>query len=165
MMRERETLRGQGIAAYSAADSQAREKALIDEHTTLVRRIAHHLAARLPSTVQVDDLIQAGIRGAMLDEIRRGDWAPRSVHRNAREIARAIRAVESRTGREAQDKEVAAELAIPLEDYYRMLKDASGSKLFSYEELTETSEPPDPLMDAAETGAALDAPPFVERKR
>jgi RNA polymerase sigma factor for flagellar operon FliA len=82
----------------------------------------------LPASVQVDDLIQAGmlglleaarrydpatgrhfstfaeprIRGAMLDEIRKGDWTPRSVHRKAREVTAAIRAVETATGREAQ---------------------------------------------------------------
>ena len=111
-----------GIAAYVAngpgvAGSEAHRARIVEQHTTLVRRIAHHLAARLPSSVQVEDLIQAGmiglleasgkfdgdkgasfetyagirIRGAMLDEIRRGDWAPRSVHRNARKVADAIR--------------------------------------------------------------------------
>ena len=97
-------------AAYAAtADNR---NAIIEQHTGLVKRIAHHMMARLPASVQVDDLIQAGmiglleaarnfdnskgasfetfagirIRGAMLDEIRRGDWAPRSVHRNHRRV-------------------------------------------------------------------------------
>ena len=161
----------QGIAAYTAASDRVREQRLIEEHSLLVRRIAHHLAARLPSTVQVDDLIQAGmiglleagakydggkgasfetyagirIRGAMLDEIRRGDWAPRSVHRNARRISQAITRVEANTGREAQDREVAAALEIPLDEYYRILKDTNGCRLFSYEELTEVHEAPESL--------------------
>ena len=101
-----------------------------------VKRIACHLLARLPASVQIDDLIQAGmlglieaarrydasqgasfatfaeqrIRGAMLDEIRRGDWTPRSVHRRSREVAAAIRAIETETGREAQDTDVALRL-------------------------------------------------------
>ena len=102
---------------------------LIDRHSQLVNKIAYHLMARLPASVLADDLIQSGmiglleaarnfdvnkgasfetfagirIRGAMLDEMRRGDWAPRSVHRNARKIAEAISSVEARVGRDAND--------------------------------------------------------------
>ena len=83
------------------------------------------------------------IRGAMLDEIRRGDWAPRSVHRKARKVAEAIRGVESRTGREAQDKDVAAALDMSMDEYYRILQDAAGCRLFSYDELSETDESPE----------------------
>ena len=105
----------------------------VREHATLVKRIAHHLMGRLPDSVQLNDLIQAGmlglleaarkydgekgasfetyagirIRGAMLDEIRRGDWAPRSVHRNTRRISEAIQQIESEKGRDAEDSEVA----------------------------------------------------------
>jgi RNA polymerase sigma factor FliA len=164
----------QGIAAYvanraGAAQTTANSAAVLEEHASLVRRIAHHLVARLPSSVQVEDLIQAGmigllearakydgakgasfetyagirIRGAMLDEIRRGDWAPRSVHRNARKVAQAIRSVEAKTGREAQDAEVASTLGVGLDEYHRILRDASGCRLFSYDELTETDETPE----------------------
>lgn len=132
-------------------------------HAPLVKRIAHHLLMRMPSSVQLDDLIQSGmiglleaarkydvskgasfetyagirIRGAMLDEIRRGDWAPRSVHRKSREVAEAVKAVESRNGTDAKDHEVAEELGIDLDSYYNILQDASGSRLFSFDDLTE----------------------------
>ena len=102
-----------------------RSDELVRNHAPLVKRIAHHLLARLPASVQVDDLIQAGmiglleasrkyeaskgasfetyagirIRGAMMDEIRKGDWVPRSVHRNARRIAEAIKIIEDRVNR------------------------------------------------------------------
>ncbi len=154
----------QGIAAYAASSS--RESHLVEDYAHLVKRIAHHLMARLPDSVQVDDLVQAGmlglleaagkydgsrgasfetyagirIRGAMLDEVRRGDWAPRSVHRNTRRMSEAIRSVESRTGREAQDKDIAATMGVTLAEYHRMLKDASASRLFSYDALTEIDE-------------------------
>ncbi len=140
--------------------------ALIDRHAPLVKRIAHHLRARLPDSVQVEDLVQAGmiglleaarkfednrgasfetyagirIRGAMLDEIRRGDWAPRSVHRNARRIAEAIAAIERRLGREARDHEVAAELEMSLDDYHELMRDALSCRLFSYEDLLEQED-------------------------
>lgn len=168
-------MRENPIAAYEAGEAKSN---LVEEYAFLVKRIAHHLVARLPDSVQVDDLIQAGmiglleagakyekgkgasfetyagirIRGAMLDEVRRGDWAPRSVHRNSRRISEAMRTVEAGTGREAQDKEVAATLGIPMDDYFRMLNDSSGARLFSYEEIIESDEP----VDASKTGTVAE---------
>src|SRR3569623_1571411 len=104
---------------------------VIAKHAPLVKRIAYHLMSRLPPSVQADDLMQAGmsgvleasrnydagqgasfetyagirIRGAMLDEIRRNDWAPRSVHRKARKLADAVRQIENRERRDARDHE------------------------------------------------------------
>jgi RNA polymerase sigma factor for flagellar operon FliA len=117
----------------------------------------------MPSSVQVDDLVQSGmiglleaarkydlskgasfetyagirIRGAMLDEIRKGDWAPRSVHRKSRQVADAIKTVEMRTGTDARDQDVAAELEMSLEEYHAILQDASGSRLFSFDDMLE----------------------------
>ncbi len=83
------------------------------------------------------------IRGAMLDEVRKGDWAPRSVHRNTRMVSDAMRAVEARLGRDAKDHEVAAELEMSLEEYYTILSDTAGSKLFSFDDLLESGAPAD----------------------
>lgn len=155
---------------------------MVREHTPLVKRIALHLLGRLHDSVQLDDLMQAGmiglleavgkydptqgasfetyagirIRGAMVDEIRRGDWVPRSVHRNARRIAQAIRKVEEREGRDARDKEVADELGMDLDEYYSCLSDASSGKLFSLDEMAETGEAP-LVLDEHEDGNPLDA--------
>lgn len=135
------------------------EAALISTHLDLVKRIAHHLAARLPASVDVEDLIQSGviglidaarhysgdrgasfetyagirIRGAMMDELRRGDWAPRSVHRRARDVAGAIRVIEQETGREAKDGEVAEKLGIPLSEYHEIVRDATQCQVLSIE--------------------------------
>jgi RNA polymerase sigma factor FliA len=145
-----------GVAAYMADRPLAGDE-LVKEHLALVKRIAYHLASRLPSSVQVDDLIQAGliglmeaashydptqgasfetyagirVRGAMLDEIRRYDWAPRSVHRKARAVAKAMREIEQTRGRDADDAEVASALGIGLDEYHQILQDASTCKLFS----------------------------------
>ncbi len=139
---------------------------LVQRHAPAVNRIAHHLASRLPPNVQIDDLIQAGmiglleassrfdpdcgarfstfaelrIRGAMLDELRRGDWIPRNVHRKAREVASAIGAVERVKGEAALDHEVADELGLSLAEYHRLLTDLSGQKLVSVEELQDAGE-------------------------
>lgn len=139
---------------------------LIRKHAALVKRIAHHLMARLPASVQVDDLIQAGmiglleaskkydaskgaafetyagirIRGAMMDEVRKGDWVPRSVHRNARRISEAIKLIEDREGRDALDDEIATQLGMSLDEYFSCLKDSNSGKLFSFESVTECGE-------------------------
>ncbi|MBP6382225.1 MAG: RNA polymerase sigma factor FliA [Pseudomonadales bacterium] len=145
----------------TAARPQAHE--LLEQYGPLVRRIAHHLLARLPSSVDVEDLIQSGmiglleaaasydasrgasfetfagirIRGAMIDEVRRGDWSPRSVHRNARRVAECIRTVELRSGGDASDAAVARELGVGIEEYHAMLQDTLGSRLFSLDELMD----------------------------
>lgn len=150
---------------YNEVDSNSSDD-LIIRHASLVKKIAHHLMARLPASVQVDDLVQAGmlglleaakkyesskgasfetyagirIRGAMMDEMRKGDWVPRSVHRNSRRIAEAIKVVEDREGRDARDEEIAQELNMNLDEYFACLKDSNNGKLFSLDEVTESGE-------------------------
>lgn len=132
----------------------------VEDYAVLVKRIAHHMMARMPASVQVDDLIQAGmiglleaarkydasrgasfetyagirIRGAIVDEMRRGDWAPRSVHRNARRVSEAISTLEARSGRDASDAEIAGELGVDIAEYHTMIQDSASSRLFSLEE-------------------------------
>ncbi len=153
----------------------------IEDYAPLVKRIAYHMMMRMPASVQVDDLIQAGmiglieasqkydmsrgasfetyagirIRGAIVDEMRRGDWVPRSVHRNARRVSQAIAAVEARTGRDASDAEVAEELGVSLDEYFVMLQDSSSARLFSYE---ETFGEEDSNIDASEHSSAFVSP-------
>jgi len=154
-----------GLAAYSAMQEHNYEE-LVNQHAPLVKRIAYHLMNRLPPNVQADDLIQAGmiglleasrnydpsqgasfetyagirIRGAMLDEIRRSDWTPRSVHRKARVVAEAMRTIENEYGRDARDVEVAEELGMNLKEYHSILQDASGCRIFSLDELAAVGD-------------------------
>ena len=147
------------LATYDAVQQQSFDD-LVTRHAPLVKRIAYHLMNRLPPSVQAEDLIQAGmiglieasrnydpsqgasfetyagirIRGAMLDEIRRTDWTPRSVHRKAREVAEAVRTIENREGRDARDVEVAKEMGITLNEYHKILQDATGCRIFSFED-------------------------------
>src|SRR5690554_4972276 len=169
-----------GLAMYDKTQQLA-NRIQVEDFAPLVKRIAYHMMARMPACVQVDDLIQAGmiglleaaqkydasrgasfetyagirIRGAIVDEMRRGDWAPRSVHRNARRVAQAMAVVEARTGRDAQDAEVAQELGVELEEYFAMLRDASASRLFSYEETFGEDEY---RMEVAGTGSEHTSP-------
>ncbi|AYA63706.1 MULTISPECIES: RNA polymerase sigma factor FliA [unclassified Alteromonas] len=145
----------------AAYQQQTDKSQLVERHASLVKRIAHHLMARLPASVLVDDLIQAGmiglleaarnfdgskgasfetfagirIRGAMLDEIRKGDWTPRSVHKNSRAITEAITQVERETGRDARDTEIAAKLNVSINDYHQMLNEVNAGKLVGIEDL------------------------------
>jgi RNA polymerase sigma factor FliA len=137
------------------------KSALLEQHTVLVKRIAYHLLARLPASVIVDDLIQSGmiglleaannfdnskgasfetfagirIRGAMLDEIRRGDWVPRSVHKNSRMISEAIKSLEAEYGRDVTDLEVSEKLDISINDYHHMLNEVSAGKILGIDDL------------------------------
>lgn len=135
----------------------------VEKFAPLVKRIAYHLMTRLPTSVQVDDLIQAGliglldaadhydgsqgaqfetyavqrIRGAMLDELRQADWLPRTVRKNLRQIEAAMSRLEQQLGRAPTESELAAELKVPLADYQQMLLDARGHQLVYYEDLQD----------------------------
>ena len=74
------------------------------------------------------------IRGSMLDEIRVGDWTPRAVRRQNRELVKAIKQVENRKGREASDAEVAEAMGLSIVEYHKMVGDAAGSRLFSLDD-------------------------------
>ncbi|HRN80971.1 MAG TPA: RNA polymerase sigma factor FliA [Nitrosomonas europaea] len=138
----------------------------ITEFTPLVKRIAHHMMARLPASVQVDDLIQAGmiglldainryegsygrqfesyaaqrIRGSILDELREADWLPRSLRRKMRQIETAMRALEQRLGYPPSEQEIANEMNLPLVEYQEMLQEAGGGQLIYYEDFQEDEE-------------------------
>ena len=157
------------VTAYEAVGGLSPD-ALVEKHALLVKRIASHLAARLPETVEIDDLVQVGlmalleaarnysesrgakfetfasirVRGAMLDEVRNQNWAPRSYYRKRRELSKAIRAVENRVGRPSEGREIAEELGISIEEYNKLLADTSVGPLFSLEFQTEQSAANEP---------------------
>lgn len=167
------------MIAYSGTMTQERfaDDDLVTGNVTLVKRIAYHLAARLPSTVDVDDLMQAGmvglleaagnfdpergasfetyagirIRGAMLDDIRKNDWTPRSVHHKYRQVTDAIHDIESRLGRAAESEEIAEQLGLSLDDYHKILTDSASARLFSLEETIDepTLQRPPPASKTA----------------
>ncbi|MBC8209632.1 MAG: RNA polymerase sigma factor FliA [Gammaproteobacteria bacterium] len=154
-----------GHAMYAQVQ-QYGDDDIVARHAVLVKRIAFHLINRLPDNVQVDDLIQAGmlglleassnynpsqgasfetfagirIRGAMLDEIRKLDWTPRSVHRKYREVSEAVKSIELSKGRAATDNEIAQTLGISLSEYHQVLIDSSSARLFSVDELEEMGD-------------------------
>ena len=149
-------------AMYNYIQTNERDE-LVTTHTPLVKRIANHLISRLPQSVQLDDLLQAGmiglleaaknydpsqgasfetyagirIRGSMLDEVRGADWTPRSVTRKIREVSKAVHEVENTIGRDAKDTEVAEHMGIAIDEYHAILKDSMAARLFSLDQVEE----------------------------
>lgn len=150
---------------YTICKSSESEE-LLNSYSGLVQRIAYHLIARLPASVVVDDLIQVGmlglldaaqhydvsqgasfetyatirIRGSMLDELRRNDWAPKSVHRKARDVMTVVSSIEGKNGREARASEIAHELGISLEEYYRLMQEINACRILNFIDLGTAEE-------------------------
>jgi RNA polymerase sigma factor for flagellar operon FliA len=144
---------------YTATGISDKEQCL-KEYAPLVKRIAHFMMLKLPNSVQVDDLIQAGmiglldaagrydelrgaqfetyasqrIRGAMLDELRGSDWLPRSMRSDMRLIESAISRAQQRLGKSPAESEIAKELDISLQDYQQLLQESRGAQLMYFED-------------------------------
>lgn len=138
----------------------------VTRYAPLVKRMAAHLFSRLPPSVQLDDIIQAGmiglmdaagryrddqgaqfetfagqrIRGAMLDELRKNDWLPRSIRKAQRAVEAAMSRTEQRLGRQPAENEIATELGLSLSAYQSLLQEAHGSQLFYYQDFDEGGE-------------------------
>lgn len=147
--------------------------AMIKQYQPLVRRLAHHMMAKLPANVQVDDLIQVGllglsealtryeaaqgvqfetfatqrIRGAMLDELRSNDWMSRSSRKSQKDIEQAMRRLEQTLGRSPMESEIAAELQMSLVDYQTLLSKVRGTQLVYIEDMARSPDDEDHFLD------------------
>lgn len=147
---------------YNAAGQLDKEQ-LVQRYAPLVKRIAFHLMARLPASVQVEDLVQNGmiglldainryesghgaqfdtyaaqrVRGAMLDGLRENDWLPRGLRRDMRRIEQTITQLEQEQGRTPSERELAEAMDMSLADYQKMLQEARGHQLIYFEDLNE----------------------------
>jgi RNA polymerase sigma factor FliA len=166
------------VAAQTGYVSQVDEGEVIRQFAPMVKRLALRLKGRMPETVQVDDLIQAGliavlrlsrqasvmsptdpalqrsIVNAMIDEVRREVWAPVRTVRLAKSAGQAMRTVKARLGRDGSDEEIAAEMGIQLAEYHVVLVEIAGIRLLQLDEYDETAD--DPLQAADNQDAALD---------
>jgi RNA polymerase sigma factor for flagellar operon FliA len=159
---------------------------LILTYAPLVRSIADRMAIRLPPHISSEELTSAGIvglldaldkfdaelgikfktyaehriKGAMLDELRKMDWVPRSVRKDIHRMEDAILAVQAKLRREPEDFEVAQELGIDLDTYYRMISRAQGVGLLSLDALL-----PDGLTSIFAKQPSDDPSPLDETKK
>ena len=155
------------------AKGQLNRNDMIKQYQPLVRRLAHHMMAKLPANVQVDDLIQVGliglsealtryeaaqgvqfetfatqrIRGAMLDELRDNDWMSRGSRKSQKEIEQALRRLEHKLGRTPLESEIATDLGMSLTDYQSLLGKVRGTQLVYIEDMTRSDEDEDSFLD------------------
>jgi RNA polymerase sigma factor FliA len=154
-----------GSTMYNA-QGKISQAEVLTKYAPLVRRLGLQLVAKMPASVDLDDLIQAGmiglldaagrykedqgaqfetyasqrIRGAMLDELRSNDWLPRSLRRTSREVETAVHKVEQ------SEAEIAGQLQMPLDEYQSMLQDLHGSQLIYYEDFDRSADD-EPFLD------------------
>ena len=152
------------------AHGQLDRDALIRQHAPLVRRIAHHMIAKLPPNVELDDLIQVGmiglaealsryesaqgvqfetfasqrIRGAMLDELRLIQSLSR---KGQKDIEVTIRRLEQRLGRTPRESEIAEAMDLPLDEYQSLLGKVRGTQLFYLEDLSPGQDDDEGYLD------------------
>jgi RNA polymerase sigma factor for flagellar operon FliA len=155
------------------AKGQLDRNAMIRQYQPLVRRLAHHMMAKLPANVQVDDLIQVGliglsdalsryeagqgaqfetfatqrIRGAMLDELRENDWMSRGSRKSQKDIEQALHRLENRLGRTPLESEIATEMGMSLSDYQSLLGKVRGTQLVYLEDMGRGSDDDDSFLD------------------
>ncbi len=160
---------------YDARASQdaAREQ-LILEHLPQIKYIAHRISTKLPSHVELNDLVSAGVlglmdavekfdpsrgvkfktyaelrvKGAILDSLRNLDWAPRSLRKRSKDLEKTYKDLEQRLGRPAADKEVADQMGIPLEEFFELIDQIKGLHLGSFHEMAsqENDRNAEPLI-------------------
>ena len=156
---------------YNARGTLERQNDYAKQYAPLVRRIAHQMIAKLPANVELDDMIQAGmiglmdavnrfeethgtqfevyaasrIRGSMLDELRAGDWLPRSARKSQRDIENAIHRLEQRLKRAPVEAEIAKEMELSVGQYQETLNDARGAQLLYFEDLGGSDDDDDYL--------------------
>jgi RNA polymerase sigma factor FliA len=148
---------------YTVNGKKDQKSELLAKHATMVKKLAYQLKAKLPPSVELDDLIQAGmmglldainryedthgaqfetyasqrIRGSMLDELRSADWLPRGIRKNMRDIETAITQLEQQLGRPPSENEIAKKLDVSLNEYYETLGECQGHQLVYYEDFHE----------------------------
>jgi RNA polymerase sigma factor for flagellar operon FliA len=164
----------------------------LEDYLPLVKYIAGRLAIGLPRSVEIDDLINAGVvglieayhnfdtskgakfetyaslrvRGAILDELRGMDWVPRSTRARSREVERVISRLENELGRSPSEAELAAGLGVGLDEYYTIIEDVSSTALLSLDEMTygEEDDRPVPLVDTLRSPDQASALTHLERE-
>ena len=144
----------------------ATRERLIMEHAPLIKYIVNRIALRLPSHIDLDDLMNTGviglmdaiekydpeknckfktyaefrIKGAILDQLRSLDWVPRSVRQKGRQLEAAYNHTEQRLGRAASDEEVAGQLGVDIDKFHEILNQVRGISLVNLDEVRSSSD-------------------------
>lgn len=191
-MQKKQTPPAESARAYQAQNTDSEREQKLMEYLPLVKYIAGRIAIGLPKSVELDDLINAGvvglieahanfdpskgvkfesyasmrIRGSILDELRAIDWAPRSTRAKSREMERSISDLQNTLGRSPSEQEIAENLDVSIDDLYKLLDDLSSTTLLSLDELTYGSDDDKPvaLVDTLKSQENSDALTDLERE-
>ena len=175
-----------GMKKQKLIDGRTKEEIII-EYSPLVKYLARRLVLRLPSNIELDDLISVGviglmdafdkydqsrenkfktyaefrIRGGMLDELRSQDWVPRSIREKAKELERVLLKLKRDKGREATDREVREEMGLTSKEFQKLIYEVRSVSLLSFDDITNFSHM-NRKAAAASTEIAKSKTPFSE---
>jgi len=151
---------GKQIVEEIEITTENREEVII-RYSPMIKYVANRIAMRLPPHIEVDDLISVGVlglmdaiskydssrgakfktyaefrvRGAILDELRSLDWVPRSIRQKASAVEKVVRSLEAKLRRLPEDEEVAKEMDLTLDQFYRTIDETKSVPVFSLEDL------------------------------
>ncbi|HDH86449.1 MAG TPA: FliA/WhiG family RNA polymerase sigma factor [Desulfobacteraceae bacterium] len=171
-------------------DAKLRQE-LVIKYAPLVKFIAERMAVRFPPSISKEELISAGIvglidaldkfnsamgikfqtyaehriKGAILDELRKMDWIPRSIRKDIHRIEDATKAVRYRLGREPEDYEIAQEMGVDIDSYYKLSSRAQGITLISLDKLMPDGSTPKFTKQASNIPSPFDELKIKEVKK
>jgi RNA polymerase sigma factor for flagellar operon FliA len=177
------------VRVKTATSATETRDQLVMEHVGLVKTLAQRLAQRLPSQVEMNDLISVGVlglidaaaryrpslgvpfeafarrrvNGAMLDALRELDWAPRSLRRLRREMDAAVASLRHRLGREPREEEIAQAMDLSVPAYEKALEQLRTLEVGSVRQLDAPTPDGTPLIELCIDGSE-DAVAQLERK-
>lgn len=153
---------GRAAAAAYSQQSMAPSMGALQQYTPMVNKLARHLLSKLPASVALDDLVQSGmlglidamqrfdpsqgvqfetfasqrVRGAMLDELRAADWAPRALRKQQKDLNACVQKLQHQLGRDPKDSEIAAFMGLALDELQSLQAQVSASQMPSLEGLS-----------------------------
>jgi RNA polymerase sigma factor for flagellar operon FliA len=181
----------QAFEAEQGNKDEKRREELILKYAPLVKNIAERMAIRLPPNICKEELIGPGImglfdaiekfdssrqikfqtyanlriKGAILDELRKMDMISRSIRRNIHRIENAMRSLELKLGREPEDIEIAKEMGVDIDSYYKMTLKAQGAGLLSLDEILPDGTTPKLCRQVSDIPSPLDKLKIKESKK
>jgi RNA polymerase sigma factor for flagellar operon FliA len=162
---------------------------LVEHYLPIVRYTAERLGASLPQSVEIDDLMSAGlfglieaiknfdlnrgvkfktfaswrVRGAILDDLRHNDWVPRLVRTKANKLGKMIHEAEARLGRPATDLELASMMGMSIKELDKLMRDASATTICSLSDTSNENQDGAPRGDLIEDPRSHD--PIIDLQR
>lgn len=167
----------QNLGLYQESSEQSIMQDFVEKHFNLVKSIALYIKKKLPSHIELNDLLQAGImglieakqnyrmdmetvfenyaririKGSIIDSLRKNSWTTRETSKNLRKISNAIHVIEQRNLRKPTAEEIATELGVSLDKHFEILQEINFSSVLSFEEVDSQEKFLDEALDDPQT--------------